>query len=44
MITSANRQRVDNISDLRHAVGNGKHDQLLLRVIRGDMALYLVLQ
>ncbi len=42
VIISVNKQRVDSVESMRKAVG--KSEQLLLRVIRGNMALYLVLR
>ncbi|HUH38378.1 MAG TPA: DegQ family serine endoprotease [Spongiibacteraceae bacterium] len=43
VIVSANRQRVRNVDDLRAAV-RGSDARLLLRILRGNVALYLVLQ
>jgi serine protease DegQ len=42
VIVAANRQEVRNLNDLKKAVGGSK--QLLLRIIRGNAALYLLLQ
>ena len=42
VIISANKKRVDGVDSLRKAVAGS--DQLLLRVVRGNMALYLVLR
>ncbi|MFZ5600934.1 MAG: PDZ domain-containing protein, partial [Pseudomonadota bacterium] len=42
VIISANKKRVDSVDSLRKAVAGS--DQLLLRVVRGNMALYLVLR
>lgn len=43
IIISANRQPVSNISDLESAVGSNS-DRLLLNVIRGPGALFIVIQ
>ncbi|RLU02695.1 MAG: PDZ domain-containing protein [Ketobacter sp.] len=43
IITSANKQRVEDIDDLKDALGKSKQ-QLLLRLLRGNAALYLVLK
>ena len=43
VITSVNKKRVEDVSDMKKAV-SGSNDQLLLRVIRGQAALYLVLR
>ena len=43
VITSANKQRVEDLGDLKKAVSSSK-DQLLLRILRGNAALYLVLK
>lgn len=43
IITSVNRQRVDNLSDFKSAVKKNKN-QMLLRILRGNAALYLVIK
>lgn len=43
IITSVNKKRVADMGDFKRAVGSSK-SQLLLRVIRGNAALYLVLR
>lgn len=43
VITSVNKRRVENVGDLKKAV-SGDSKQLLLRVVRGQAALYLVLR
>jgi len=40
VITSVDRQPVQSLSDLEHAVGKG-HGPLLLEIVRGDEALFL---
>ena len=43
IITSVNKQRIESLKELKGAVSKSR-DQLLLRVIRGNAALYLVLK
>lgn len=43
VITSANKQRVEDIDDLKDVLGKSKQ-QLLLRLLRGSAALYLVIK
>lgn len=43
IITSANKQRVQTLGDLKQAVSRSKN-QLLLRILRGNAALYMVLK
>lgn len=43
VITSVNKMRVENLDDLKKAVSKN-NQQLLLRILRGNAALYLVLR
>ena len=43
VITSVNKRRVEDLDDLKSAVSKSKN-QLLLRLLRGNAALYLVLK
>lgn len=43
IVTSVDKVKVDNVQEFLRAV-NGRHDALLLRIIRGDTAAFIVLK